>query len=189
MLAWCGRQYARRIVNVNVNILLANVLALGLTAIAVHYSRWIGDDQKWLIVWFTFGVDLVLDVLIYFGLHWMANHWPRRLWQAPKELMEDTPKPSFFKDATTVQLQRMALSFLFYGIAVGGQKWLLIQGHDRVLAQVAGYGAAIVTTRVLHTLWMLRNERAEKRAWLARKTAPAAAAALAGAKARTPSGV
>src|ERR1700740_1407199 len=117
MLAWFGRQYARRVINVNVNILLANVLALGMTAAAVHYSRdlGIGDDQKWLIVWFTFGVDLVLDVAIYLGLHWGATHWPRRLWQAPKELMEDTPKPSFFRDAANVQLQRMALSLLFYG--------------------------------------------------------------------------
>lgn len=195
MLAWFGRQYARRIVNVNVNILLANVLALGLTALAVHFSRYIGidDHQKWLIVWFTFGVDLVLDIAIYFGLHWIANHWPKRLWQAPKELMEDTPKPSFFRDATTVQLQRMSLSLLFYGIAVGGQKWLLMNGFDRVLAQVTGYGAAIVTTRVLHTLWMLRNERAEKRAWLARRSGPASPptppAPIAGQKARTPSGV
>jgi hypothetical protein len=178
MLAWFGRHYARRVVNVNVNILLANSLALGLTALAVHFSRRLGitDDQKWLIVWFTFGVDLVLDVAIYFGLHWIANHWPRRLWQAPKELMEDTPKPSFFRDVANVQLQRMALSVLFYGIAVGGQKWLLAQGHDRVFSQMAGYGVAIGTTRVLHTLWMLRNERAEKKARLARRSGPAAEA-------------
>jgi hypothetical protein len=180
MLAWFARQYARRIVNVNVNILLANVLALGLTAAAVHFSRYIGidDHQEWLIVLFTWIVDLVLDVAIYFGLHWMANHWPRRLWQAPKELLEDTPKPSFFRDAAQVQLQRMALSLVFYGLAVGGQTWMLMGGYDRVLSQVAGYGAAIVTTRLLHTMWMLRNERLERRAQQARRSgvAPAIAA-------------
>ncbi|MBX3357884.1 MAG: site-specific DNA-methyltransferase [Phycisphaeraceae bacterium] len=162
MLKWLGRLYAKRLVNVNVNILLSNTLAVGLTAVAVHFSRFIGirDDQKWLITAFVFVVDLAIDVVVYYALHWTANHWPKRLWHTPAEVLNEAPKPSFFWDATVVQAQRMALSPVFYGVAMALLSGLLHDGVDRVSATVISYGIAIGISRTLHTLWMISSDRA-----------------------------
>jgi hypothetical protein len=167
MFGWLARAYRRRIVNVNVNILLANVLAVALTAVAVHFSRYLGitNQQRWLMVAYTVGVDMVFDVALYYVLHWMANHWPKRLPERGlKHVLEESPKPSFFKDATVVQAQRLCLSPLFYAITIVGMKLALHAGWDRVAASVAAFGAAIITTRIIHTFWMLRNDRAARRA-------------------------
>ncbi|MBX3387637.1 MAG: hypothetical protein KF768_13795 [Phycisphaeraceae bacterium] len=169
MLNGLGRLYSRRIVNVNVNILLANFLALVLTALVVHLGKHIGlhDLHGWFIVGFTFVVDLTFDVVLYYGLHWVANHWPRRLHgpvsQTTKHLLEETPKPSFFRDATIVQGQRLVLSPLFYLIAFGGQKLALIAQIQPAWTVIIGYGAASIITRTAHTIWMIQQERSAER--------------------------
>lgn len=173
MLRGLGRLYSRRIVNVNVNILLANIVAVSLTAPVVHYSveyaRAWGFEQphNWVIVGFTLLVDLVFDVALYYGLHWVANHWPRRLHgpvsQTTKHLLEETPKPSFFRDATIVQGQRLMLSPLFYLVAIGGQKAALLAGISAGWTVFIGYGSAALLTRTIHTLWMIRSARAAAR--------------------------
>lgn len=169
MLKSLGRLYSRRIVNVNVNILLANIVAMALTAPVVHYgvehAGTLGYDKPhtWVIVAFTFFVDLIFDVVLYYGLHWVANHWPRRLHgpvsQTTRHLMEETPKPSFFRDATVVQTQRFALSPVFYLIALGGQKMALLGGMQPGWTVFVGYGSAALVTRTMHTFWMIRSER------------------------------
>src|SRR4051812_13830271 len=105
-MTWLARFYDRRIVNVNVNIVVAGLAAMGLTVFAMHVADnlgWlaklegllpnikghlVGHDfeihsQKLIISAITFLVDLIADVMVYFGLHWLANHMPRK-----------TPRPS-----------------------------------------------------------------------------------------------
>ncbi|HYE02193.1 MAG TPA: hypothetical protein VD963_03040 [Phycisphaerales bacterium] len=73
-----GRWYARRIVNVNVNIILAGALAMVLTVIPVHMTRWVGIDSRPAILAVGFLADLIFDVATYYLLHWLANHRPWR---------------------------------------------------------------------------------------------------------------
>lgn len=151
--------YNRRIVNVNVNVIAAGLLALGPTVLIVHLSRRFGvqDDDRALITAITFVADLVSDVSIYFGLHWLANHRPgvKRLSQVDAAYRQ----MSFVKDAATVQVQRAILSPLLYGVAFGTLYGLLHAGWARELASAAGLVLGIMTTRILHTMWMIRWER------------------------------
>jgi hypothetical protein len=152
--------YSRRIVNVNVNVIAAGILALGPTILIVHLSRHFGvaDDDRFLITAITFFADVTSDVLIYFGLHWLANHRPgaRRLSQVDEAYRQ----MSFVRDAATVQIQRIILSPLLYGVAFGTLYGLLHAGWARELASAVGLIAGIFATRILHTVWMLKLERA-----------------------------
>ncbi|MCC6427627.1 MAG: hypothetical protein IT435_12500 [Phycisphaerales bacterium] len=154
-----AKLYSNRIVNVNVNVVLAGILALGPTVLVVHLSRrfGVGDDDKKTITLITFVADLVSDVTIYFGLHWLANHSPgmRRLTQVNAAYKE----MSFVRDAATVQLQRAILSPLLYAVAFGTIYLLLHAGWDREVASAVGLVCGIITTRILHTVWMIRLER------------------------------
>lgn len=80
MFQWVANIYARRIVNVNVNIVLAGVLALpvvlGILKLAEHFG--LTAAHKALVPAITFVADIIADVLIYFALHWLANHSPWR---------------------------------------------------------------------------------------------------------------
>lgn len=151
--------YNRRIVNVNVNVIVAGILALGPTVLVVHLSRHAGvhDDDRLLITAITFVADVVFDVAIYFGLHWLANHRPgvRRLSQVDAAYRQI----SFIRDAATVQVQRLILSPMLYAVAFGTMYTLLHAGWAREIASASGLVAGIITTRILHTVWMLRWER------------------------------
>jgi hypothetical protein len=151
--------YNHRIVNVNVNVIAAGILALGPTVLVVHLSRHIGvdDNDRFLITLITFVADLVSDVSIYFGLHWLANHRPgvRRLSQVDQAYRQ----MSFLRDAGVVQMQRAILSPLLYTVAFGTLYALLHAGWARELASAVGLIAGIILTRILHTVWMLRWER------------------------------
>lgn len=175
MLTWCARQYAKRIVNVNINIVLAGVMAAFLTSLALTVLRaWTSIEQldkKWQIT-ITLSIDLVLDVIIAMGLHWLASHLPRRLNAARKmvdaaDRVIDAAPPtiSFIKDATTIQFQRLCLSPVLYGTVVGVQWLLLHEGvalnHAAFIALVAG----IVVTRCLHTPWLLYSDRKVWEQW------------------------
>jgi len=160
MLRWLGQLYARRIVNVNVNIVLAGVLALPPTLLAVWIAHRMGVEQGWRISLITFLTDIVADVLVYFALHWLANHWPV-LAVIRREDAEGPPKPrlSFFRDATLVQVERAALSPLLYLLLLGTQYVLTHEGMHPVPATAIAFALGIGTTRVIHTVWMYKQER------------------------------
>ena len=173
MFRWVARQYAKRIVNINVNIVVAGLLAIMLTAIPLHLSRYVGvkDDDKWTILIITFASDWVFDLLIAVGLHWLANHWPQRLKgkqliQRAEEAIESTPPPiPFIKDATIIQLQRACLSPLLYAIALGLQWLLIYEGMGREVAALIGFTAGILVCRVIHTFWLIRIDRQHLADW------------------------
>lgn len=166
-MVWIARLYARRIVNINVNIILAGVLAMSLTLIPVHFSRRF-TDHKPTIMAVTFVSDIVFDVVIYYLLHWVANHMPKRRRQ-PGVALADL---SFLKDASLVQFERAILAPVYYGAAMGLQ-WLLLLNHPerREFATAVALMGGIVITRTLHTFWMIRQERRREQAALVRARA------------------
>jgi len=160
-MEWLRRLYARRIVNVNVNIVLAGVLALGPTVAVVALSRlFVDDHHHFLIMAITFGADLISDVTIYFGLHWLANHSANRRFKAVEGAYAHM---SFIRDASIVQIQRAVLSPVLYGVAFGLQYFLMKQGFPREAATALGLVSGILSTRVLHTFWMVKEERSMSR--------------------------
>jgi hypothetical protein len=152
---WLGRLYARRIINININIIVAGLAAMLLTLLPVHATRYMGIEDKWVIIGITLGCDLAFDVAIYYALHWLANHTVAMPWSRHRERPAGM---SYFRDATLVQFERAMLGPVYYGVAVAVQYGLL---HivDRELAALLGLGSGLITTRVIHTLWMLRTER------------------------------
>ncbi|MCC6321037.1 MAG: hypothetical protein IT438_06315 [Phycisphaerales bacterium] len=164
--------YARRIVNVNVNIVLAGLLALLPTLAVVHLverllasgfhpNEHLHLSDQATITGVTFVADMIFDVSIYYGLHWLANHWRRKghdqLENIAEAAAENVP---FFKDATKVQVQRMVLSPLLYLIFLGGQFTLMTTlGMRAVYATMIGFVCAILVARTLHTFWMLGEAR------------------------------
>src|SRR5205085_117801 len=118
--------------------------------------------EKLVISGMTFFVDVISDILVYYGLHWLANHLPRKLGFVSTGAYAHL---SFMRDATLVQFERGILSPLLYAAALTTQNTLLHQGWSVESATAIGLGLGIVLSRCLHTLWMLRQERrAAKRA-------------------------
>jgi hypothetical protein len=168
-----GGWYSRRVVNVNVNIVAAGFFALVPTLIAVHLAElWLAHPtkigmrlaahHKLVISAVTLGVDVVSDVCFYYGLHFLANHWPKAMQFKLAHDREHTHVP-FFKDATLVQFQRMILSPLLYTIWLGTQQFLM-QAFDISSVWATGIGCVIAvgTIRCIHTWWMIKAE-AKKR--------------------------
>jgi hypothetical protein len=168
-----GHFYSRRIVNVNVNIVLAGLLALGPTLLVVRLAEHllaagvvsparlhIGANA--LITVVTFLADLFFDVGMYYLLHWLANHSHKanrqeRLEVIAEAAVENVP---FFRDATKVQIQRMVLSPILYILFLGGQFTLMTLFQFRpVWATIVGFAVGIGVARTLHTFWMLGEAR------------------------------
>jgi hypothetical protein len=171
-----SRWYARRIVNINVNIIVAGIVALlpvaGVVELvhrfAMDNSASLSSVQKKVIAAVTIGTDIVSDVTCFYILHWLANHWPKRLpGHKLAEVAGEAAAPGYFKDATLVQVERMVLSPLLYTIWSVTQILLMRRHVAPVYATIAGFCTATACIRTIHTLWMLRNRRRAK------KTAPA----------------
>ena len=195
---WLAQLYARRIVNVNVNIVLAGLLALPPVALVVHLLGYFGMNPThtigfWRIHVFTvsavtLAADLVFDFSIYLGLHWLANHhpWRNRLLAPADKLLEPAHKLlepahkglSFIHDAGLVQFERAVLSPLLYAVWIGLQSFLINNGVGPVRATVVGCVCGITVARCLHTLWMLRQERRRHRRLAAANSPPAAAQSI-----------
>lgn len=150
--------YARRIVNVNINILAAGMLALVPVAACVHVIHKTElVTNTWWITAITFGLDIIFDFSIYFVLHYLANHGPLRVLVSANPAYRGL---SFLHDAGIVQVQRAILSPLLYIIWLGVQKYLLhYELANGFWATIAGGVLGIGTSRVLHTIWMLQDER------------------------------
>lgn len=147
----------KRVVNINLNIVAAGFLAIALAKFPIMYiGNWIGPEHKLIIAAIAYVVDTVFDVLVYYALHWVANHWNPN-GHLPKH--DDRPKSRrFMHDATRIQAERMALVPIFIIIGPGGM-WALQKFADisHSWAFVIAFVTAIITTRIIHTAWGLRT--------------------------------
>ena len=98
---------------------------------------------------------MVADVLLYYGLHWLANHWT----PASRRPKVRRSKRAFFKDASLIQFERAILSPLYYLVAGGLMYLLQHQGIKPSWAFVLGFASGIIVTRIVHTIWGLRTGR------------------------------
>lgn len=185
MLHRLAALYCRRIINVNVNVIAAGLIALLPVLICVHLTELAlakgivdGDrlhvSDKLIIGGVTFVSDIVFDVVIYYLLHWLANHAPWLKAQRLKQIeavadaaVESSP---FFKDATRVQIQRAVLSPLLYILWIGTQQFLMhAYMFSTKWSTVWGFLVGVGIARTLHTFWMLREEAAKRDALAADK--------------------
>ncbi len=150
------RFYQRsRLLNINLNLVLAGFIAIALAKFPIKFiSEWLGPEHKALITLIAYGIDTMFDVAVYFGLHWIANHWK------PSSVHGKGPKPerpahrkNFLKDAGRVQAERMVLVPVFAAVSMG--MMYSLQKYADVTASwafVYSFVTAILVTRTLHTI-------------------------------------
>jgi len=156
----------KKIININLNIIFAGLAAIAISAwpvqLAVHFIQdELGWHAKWIEPVVAALIDGVVDIAIYFGLHWIANHWRPLKPRTPEDECDlCADKGSFWKTATFIQAERYLLSPIFYLIAMGGM-WLIRHHTDMAVkwAFAISFTVAILTTRVIHTMWGLRTGR------------------------------
>ncbi|MBK7405503.1 MAG: hypothetical protein IPJ41_12950 [Phycisphaerales bacterium] len=146
----------KRVININANIIASGLLAVAVAKYPVLLiGRYIGEQHRLVITFAAGGIDMFVDVLLYYALHWIANHWnpPWKRKPRPK------PKRSFFHEASLVQFERAILSPIYYLVAMGLMYYLQIRGLGHSWAFVIGFASGLVVTRVLHTIWGVRSGR------------------------------
>lgn len=154
-----ARLYTKKIVNINVNIVLAGLLTLGLTVLVLHLTHYMGIESKITVLAIKFGCDVVFDVGIYYTLHWLANH------RLPRWVKSGKSKPpgsrlAYFKDATLVQFERAMFSPVYYSVMLTvAYFWLDPEASNREVAAVVGFAAGMFAARFLHTSWLLVSGR------------------------------
>ncbi len=155
------RLYQRkRVININANVVIAGlgstVIVMGLLALLKHSvgTAW----PTWGYTVFALVTDIVLDVAMFAGLHWIANHWRPSNGRSGKERLElGAAAPPHLEDTAKVQLERMILSPLYYIIASVGTEIVQRAGLPPYWAVGIGYPLALLATRTIHTWWGLRS--------------------------------
>lgn len=156
------RLYQRkRIININANIVAAGLIALLPTALVVHLieDQW-PQTPKWGLSGIAVAADIFWDVMIFFGLHWIANHWRPFHGKTDTERMALTAKPPpFMMDAALLQVERAVFSPLYYFVAAGLSFLLQHWGFKAGVAVLIAFPTGIVVSRIAHTIWGLRMGR------------------------------
>ncbi len=143
-----------RLLNINLNLVVAGFLAIALAKFPVMLvEQWLAG-QKFLITLIAYGIDTVFDVAVYFGLHWIANHWrPSAVHGKGRKPPRPAHRKNFFMDAGRVQAERMILVPVFAAVSIG--MMYSLQRYGGVSASwafVYSFGTAILVTRTLHTI-------------------------------------
>ena len=154
-----------KLININVNVATAGLLAILVAKYPVHVIDWVfdrhfGEGHALLKSIAAAVVDGVADVVIYYVLHWLANHW--RPYGTHHESDHPDDARHFFRNATLVQFERLVLSPVFYVVSIGlmwafQHYWQIRAGWAFVFA----FGAGILITRVLHSIYMIRTGRVD----------------------------
>ena len=138
----------KRIININLNVMAAGFLAIACTkGVIWAVDLFLPREQKLLFTVIAPVADVIFDVLIYYVLHWCANHW--RPLSRPGD---PTPRRlSFLRDATLIQFERALLSPIYYILAGALMHILQDLGWHPGWAMAAAFTTGLMTTRVLHT--------------------------------------
>ena len=160
------RLYQRKkIINVNVNIIAAGLLAIIIAAYPVHVAavlinRHLEVAVQWAVLLAAALIDGLIDVTIYFSLHWLANHWRPLEPVSQADRRHHEKKERFWRTATFIQVERYLLSPIFYFIDMGGM-WPLHEkgGMGDAAAFVTSFSTAIIVTRIIHTVWGMWSGR------------------------------
>lgn len=157
------RYYQRsRLLNTNVNVIAAGLLAMAIVKGLIWLIHLRGPELPPLFYnVFALVADLVVDLAIFYGFHWVANHWRPLKGRTRREQKElEARSPNFFRDATIVQAERTLLSPLYYITAFTLMYWLQkSHGWDPGWAFVTSYATGLLLTRAIHTAWGLHTGR------------------------------
>ncbi len=150
----------RRIINLNANIIASGLLSTVVVMVLLWVLKLLGAEwPTWGYTAFSVVADLIFDVAIFAGLHWVANHWrPLRPGDCPEaRAVLDAKRPSYLKDTGRLQFERAVISPVYYIIAAGLTETLQRQGMSPVWAVGIAYPIGLAATRCLHTMWGLRS--------------------------------
>lgn len=150
----------KRWININVNAIAAaavsTLMVMGLIWIIRHPFGLVWGPVRFTV--FALVADIVLDVTCFLALHWAANQWRPVQGRNEKERHQlGATRPNSRLDALRVQAERMAIGPLYYTIASGLTWWFQHLDVHPSWAVGAGYAAALVVTRTIHTAWGLRS--------------------------------
>ncbi len=147
----------KRLVNINANIIAAGLISIALTKLPIHWiSGMIGEEKKLLISIIAYVLDTVMDVFVYYALHWVANHWNPH--GHHPEIDQRSKLKQFAREATRVQAERVALVPVFMVLSMGGM-WSLQKFADISASWsfVIAFVSAMLITRVIHTIWGIKT--------------------------------
>jgi voltage-gated potassium channel Kch len=128
------RYKTNRLLNINVNIVLADVVSTAATALIVEAIQ-ARLPTPLAIVTVTAMIDGAISLVVFAGLHSYAN------------------KTRGMKDLLRVQLHRWALSPLHYLVGAGLQYALLAAGVRTGIGVLIAYLSAVAIVRTIHTLY------------------------------------
>ncbi|MEO0512379.1 MAG: hypothetical protein AAF108_05725 [Planctomycetota bacterium] len=155
------RLYQRkRVININANIVASGLLSTAVVAGILLFMKAVikTDWPTWGYSFFSAVLDLVLDVTMFAGLHWVANHWrPLKPTTEKEKIQLNAEAPNAVKDTVQLQIERAVISPLYYIIAVAGTEMLQQHGLRPYWAVCIAYPAGLVVTRTIHTFWGLRS--------------------------------
>lgn len=139
----------KRIININLNVIAAGLLAIACTKGVIWLVYLLAPrSPAWLFTTIALVSDMVFDVVIYYALHWCANHTKPILRRG--EVARPKP-PAFLKDATLIQFERALLAPIYYILAGALMHILQDLGWTPGWAMVAAFTTGLMTTRFLHT--------------------------------------
>lgn len=149
----------RRWININANVVFAGLVSTAMVMGLIWLLKSLGTDwPTWGYTIFSVGADIVLDVAIFTGLHWVANHWRPFSGATRREKLElGAAAPPHLEDTARVQLERAILSPLYYVIAAAGTEGLQRLGMHPAWAVTIAYPLGLLVTRTLHTVWGFRS--------------------------------
>ena len=135
--------YAKRIININLNITIASLLS---TIVAVYPIKYVANlsDSMTFIVFSAFAIDSILDGIIFSILHLISN--------------KNKKLKHYITDINQIQTQRIILSVIYFIFAVGLDYILMIKFDiSRTTSFVFAYVFALIVTRTIHTLYGLKT--------------------------------
>jgi len=141
-----------RIVNINLNIIIASIFATLLSAYPVYLTNMFTNSEI-VIAGIAFFIDATIDFFIFAILHLRVHK---------HHMLKFRPSKKIVRDLLKIQIHRGVLSSLYFIIAFGGHFFLLTRGFERTASFLLTYILAIIVTRNLHTIYGKKTGLFEK---------------------------
>jgi len=137
----------KRIVHINVNIILAGIFSTMLASYPVFVASSLIQNM-WVFALVSFVIDGVIDFALFGLLHFFVYAF---------HLKKNLAVNIFFNDIVRIQKQRIILSVLFFVLAVSGHLVLLHLGFNQTGSYVVSYILSIFIIRIVHTYLGLKR--------------------------------
>lgn len=136
-----------RLIHINLNIAFAALAGIALSSVFVYLTHYVTNDTRAIVI-LSYLFDGFLDIAIFATLHFALYH---------RWLKHHAFAKMIAKDLILIQTHRLILSIVVTTISLGGHWWLITQGLGRTRAFIIAYTLAVLTARVLHTIYGLKT--------------------------------